>query len=100
MGEGGVDTFYFFTETASAQGGSTAAGVIGDDNGKTFILRAGPEGGFAEAGVPEHGYFFGVDVFIAFEVVESPAQAPGPCSNRSSFVSGWFCLALAVEDRL
>ena len=37
-----------FTKVPAHEGGSALAGVIGDDDAKAFILRASPEGSFAQ----------------------------------------------------
>src|SRR5205085_2724862 len=49
VGEAGVDAFDGFANVAAGEGGAAFAGIVGDDDGETFVLGAGPQGRFAQA---------------------------------------------------
>ena len=78
MGEGFGDDGGGFAEVAVFEGGAAFAGVVGDDEGEAGVLGAGPEGGFAEAGVADDSGVLGIDEGEGFEGVEHAGEAPGP----------------------
>ena len=53
VGEVRVEVFGALAEIAAADGGAAFAGFVGDDDGEAGILRAGPQRGFAQAGMAE-----------------------------------------------
>ena len=54
------------------------AGVVGNDDGETGVAAPAQRGGLSQTRMAEHGRALGVDSRVGFEVVEGPAQTPGP----------------------
>ena len=83
MLEGVLDDVERFTETASGDGGSRAAGAIGDGERPPFILCAAPEGCLAAAGMACYGAMPFINVRIGLEIVHDAGGTPSPGGDGS-----------------
>src|SRR4029077_16353699 len=62
------------------------ASATREDRGNTLILRAGPKDRFAETRVTLNRDLFSVHGFIGLEVIDNPADTPGPRADRAPFI--------------
>jgi len=92
VGETFVEVFGAFALEAAGDGGAAFAAVVGDDHGEAIIEGAGPEGGFADAGVAVDGDAAGIDVGVLGEVIHGAAEAPSPGGDGAPFAGSGFAV--------
>ena len=80
-----VDRFYRFTVVASTEAGSSIARVIGEYDGNARIIGRCPNGGFSKPGMAYHSNVFLINGSILHQIIHSPKQTEGPCTNRFEF---------------
>src|SRR5208337_3730815 len=90
----GVQARDGLSEDAPAQGRTAGSRIVRDHDGESRVARPGPEGRLAESGVAHHGDLPGIELRRGLEVIEHPAQAPGPGAGCSLVRFG------ATVDRL
>ena len=97
--EGGVDGGDVFAEFSFGEGRTAASGLGGDGHGEAFVIGAGPEGGFAQAGMSDDGDALRIEaVILGFDIVHDSAQAPGPGADGAPGIGGAVGVARAWEE--
>jgi len=95
-----VDRSHRFSKAATAEGRSTAPGIVRDHHCKSRILRAGPEGGFSQSRVPQYDNTRCVDLFLCFKIIHRPTQSPTPSPDRLPLVRFWLGLSGTKKEWL
>ena len=72
---------------AARQGGPAASRLNGDHDREPRVLGPGPERRLAQSRMAHEDDLAGVDLGRGLEIVEGPAQAPGPGGDRAPLVS-------------
>ena len=79
--EGSVDALDRLAEATPAEGCTTATGVVGDNEGKSFVRRSRPKCSLAKTGMAHDGNPFGVYLGIRLKIVQTATKAPSPACD-------------------
>jgi len=79
--EGSVDALDRLAEATPAEGCTTATGVVGYNEGKSFVRRSRPKCSLAKTGMAHDGNPFGVYLGIRLEIVQAATKAPSPACD-------------------
>ena len=86
------DRFACFARPAPTQRCTAAARLVGNDNGESFVLGAGPHRRLAQARMTDDRNPAGVGVRIGFQIIEHAAEAPGPGADGAPIVGREACV--------
>ncbi len=92
--------FVVSPKSPPGQRGAALAGVVRDHQRRTAYPGPGPERGLAQPRMAHHADALRVDSRVGFQVVQSPAQPPGPGADGAPFVGIGPRLAGSVEQRV